>query len=724
MFGHRMKRTSGLLALLTFIFALTVGFSFSVQAQSSGTALTPGQAATGALNNDTIAQVFTFTSTGSEAVTLVASNTSGLALALLLSDASGAIVAQARDVNVSGETRLSTNTPAAGTYYVTVLPVTGVQAATTGSYQLTLTTGAPTPEVTAAPGPEATAEVARQVVTRSGIQVTLGWGSSADMNLEVRDPVGNAIYFGSPTSDNGATYGANVNGNCVNLVSDAPSENVSWAPGGVPAGSYEVLVYYQQECQQNGTVSFNVNVTFDGTALAPVAGSLQPGQVFVTSFVVNADGTATLSGRAGVNGQERLPAAAADIVASARPIDFNTQVSGVITNQQPYQGYSFTAAANEVVSIDLVSTSGSLDTYLALLDPSGGVVYFNDDRAFRETNSSLSGSLLVVPGTYTIVATRYGLTLGGTEGGYLLSLTRGVNAATLGTGTAEATAAVGATGSSDLPASIQNLAFPEGSIAITLVWNTNADLRVIVRDPAGDTVFVDNPSIRSGGRIVATGNLNCQPTQPTPVDYTYWPTNVTPRAGSYEIDVWFKSECSDTTPINFTLYTTVNGQQVINRAVTPAQPFLLNDHYITGFTIGDTGAATEEAGGVSGLNSLPWQAEAASATAISPGQTVNGSITPTNKFDLYSFQGQQGDRISIAMTHGEGTVLDPKLYLIGPSGTTATMNDDAVLGTNRDSLINNFTLPSDGQYIIIATHYGEQFGIPSGAYNLTFNQSG
>ncbi len=721
MFGFRMKRTSGLIVLLTLIVATMIGFS--AQAQGGGTALTPGQPVAGALNNDTIAQVFTFESTGGEAVTLVANNTSGLALALLLTDAKGSLVAQARDVNASGETRLSTTTPTAGTYYVTVLPVGGVQAATTGAYQLTLTTDA-TPEATVVPGPEATAEIARQVVTRSGIQVKLDWGSSADMNLEVRDPVGNSVYFGSPTSNNGATYGTNVNGNCVNLVSDNPSENVAWAPGGVPAGSYEVLVYYQQECQQNGTVAFTVNVTFDGTALTPISGSLQPGQVFVTSFVVNADGTATLSGRSGVNGQEQLPAPAADIVANAKPIDFNTRVSGVISNQQPYQSYSFTATANEVVSIDLNSTSGSLDTYLALLDPAGGVVYFNDDRAFRETNSALNGSLLAVPGTYTIVATRYGLTLGGTEGGYVLSLTRGANTGTVETSTQVATTAGTTEQVGTLPASVQSLALPAGNIAITLVWNTQADLRVIVRDPAGDTVFVDKPSIRSGGRLEATGNLNCQPTQPTPVDYTYWPTNITPRAGSYEIDVWFKSECNDTTPINFTLYTTVNGQQVINRAVTPAQPFLLNDHYITGFSIGDTGAATEEQGGIAGLNSLQWQAEAASATVVTAGQTVSGSITPTNKFDLYSFQGKKGQRVSIALTHGEGTVLDPKLYLIGPSGTTAAENDDAVVGTNRDSLINNFTLPSDGQYIIIATHYGEQFGITSGAYNLTFNQSG
>src|SRR5262249_26741281 len=151
-------------------------------------------------------------------------------------------------------------------------------------------------------------------VTSSGIQVALNWNSSADMNLEVRDPVGSPVYFGSPTSENGASYSGNVNGNCVNLVSDNPNENVSWVPGGVPVGSYEVLVYYQREWEQTGPVSFTVSVPIDGNALPPVAGSLQPGQVFVTSFLINPDGTFALSGRAGVNGQEQLPAASAEIV--------------------------------------------------------------------------------------------------------------------------------------------------------------------------------------------------------------------------------------------------------------------------------------------------------------------------------------------------------------------------------------------------------------------------
>jgi len=46
-------------------------------------------------------------------------------------------------------------------------------------------------------------------------------------------------------------------------------------------------------------------------------------------------------------------------------------------------------------------------------------------------------------------------------------------------------------------------------------------------------------------------------------------------------------------------------------------------------------------------------------------------------------------------------------------------NDDAVLNETMNSLIDNFTLPADGTYIIVATHYGVLYGGTSGTYNLS-----
>jgi hypothetical protein len=73
---------------------------------------------------------------------------------------------------------------------------------------------------------------------------------------------------------------------------------------------------------------------------------------------------------------------------------------------------------------------------------------------------------------------------------------------------------------------------------------------------------------------------------------------------------------------------------------------------------------------------------------------------------------------NIAMNNTSGN-LDPSLYLIGPAGDQVAANDDAVAGENTNSLIANFALPADGQYIIIATHFGARYGGTTGTYSLT-----
>ena len=73
------------------------------------------------------------------------------------------------------------------------------------------------------------------------------------------------------------------------------------------------------------------------------------------------------------------------------------------------------------------------------------------------------------------------------------------------------------------------------------------------------------------------------------------------------------------------------------------------------------------------------------------------------------------------MNNTSGT-LDPSLYLIGPQGNQVAANDDAVAGENTNSLISNLTLPADGQYIIIATHFGARYGGTTGTYSLTLTK--
>ncbi|HYO87931.1 MAG TPA: PPC domain-containing protein, partial [Candidatus Limnocylindrales bacterium] len=358
----------------------------------------------------------------------------------------------------------------------------------------------PAPEATAETDATVVPEAASQVVLNQGMSVTLSWATTDDFDLEVRDPVGGSLYWETPTVESGGTITRNANQQCVNTVTN-PSETATWSAGGVPTGSYEILVYFQSSCNDDAEASFRVDVNVDGVALPPIEGTTSPGDVFAVAFEIAADGSAELMTAGSAVNVNDMPAPASQILAGATPIAVGDTVTGVLTNQQYFQAYSFEASADVLYSITLEAVSGSLDTLVQVLDSQGRLVRVNDDREFGVTDSSLEGVLLPSAGTYTIVATRYAKSTGGTEGEYALTLSESA---------------------SGLPADFSASLVP-GSLQVLLVWNTPADLQLLVRDPSGDAVFDDVPQIASGGRLAAAGNVQCRTSDAAPFSYIYWP---------------------------------------------------------------------------------------------------------------------------------------------------------------------------------------------------------
>jgi uncharacterized protein YfaP (DUF2135 family) len=671
-----------------------------------------GAEVTGTLDENNAAQVYSFE--GAEGDTLAVTVSSAEQLVVLITDATGEPLAQAveRRLVTSGDLVLdSVVLPADGIYYITVFRVIGAGLTETAEFTLVVDSlpeaGAATPQPTLEPtvvteAPETTETTdleSGQVVTTSGMQIALTWSSADDLDLEVRDPVGGSLYWETPSVASGGTIGPSVNQGCANTNAESPTETATWSPGGVPTGSYEVLVYYQQACAGENAASFSVAPVVDGNALGTIEGSLLPGEVFVASFDVNADGSGSLNPQSGVVDLNALPASTGEILSAASPITIGSSVSGTVTNDEPYQAFSFTANANDLVTASMNAQSGSLDTFLALIDSNGNTIRFNDDVADGITDSGLSNVLLPSAGTYTLIATRYGKELGGTEGTYSLTLL---------------------TQATDLSEEFANL--PLGSLEIRLLWfdNTAADVQLLVRDPSGDSVYDDVPQIRSGGTLAAAGNVGCRASEGTPFSYVYWPQNAPPRPGSYEVEVWFQSDCGNTiAPVRANLYITYNGQEIFSQSnVTPQ----LNERFLTSFTIGADGTAEAgQSGIIRGVEDLNYLSELESAIPIESDAPVNGSITPENKFDLYTFTAAAGDVVSVGMNNTSGT-LDTVLYLIGPSGSLVGENDDAVAGENTNSQIANLTLPEGGQYIIIATHFGGLYGGTTGTYQLTYSQ--
>ena len=340
------------------------------------------------------------------------------------------------------------------------------------------------------------------------------------------------------------------------------------------------------------------------------------------------------------------------------------------------------------------ATSGNLDTALYLVDASGNVVAYNDDALnANTTNSEISNQTLVSDGLYTVVASRYGQEYGGTEGNFTITLT-------------------GAEFS--IPPALAGLELPAGSIEVSLLWNTNADLQLLVRDPSGNAVYDDIPFGNSGGVLEENGNVNCVETSTSPVSYIYWPADRLPP-GTYEVEVWYQNQCADTSPVTFNLTVRVNDQVIIANTGQPNP----GQVYLTNFTVDVNGFASAGAGGFIGDSSMLDIGTALnSAIPISYGDTVSGTINQATKYVLYTFEGEAGDQVRVGMDATAGT-LDTTLFLLSPDGAQLAGNDDAVVNETTNSLIDNFTLPADGTYIVVATHYGLLYGGTSGTFNLS-----
>ncbi len=354
---RRMKNRRRILAVMLFMaaaFLLGAGLALAQGGQERQlTAETP---ATGMLDSQTFVQTYWFEGTIGQVVTLFASTPDdGLELALFLTDASGNLLGADVDAATPGVASVADFAlPQSGRYYVTVMRLSGAQGDGAGTFSLTfaVTGGEPpaaTPLVSETPVPTETATAPQfaaptLVQLDAGIEVALTWNSTADLDLEVRDPFGNSIYWENPAVEN-AIFDRNVNANCENTTADNPTERVRWSPGGSATGSYEAIVYYIQGCDNNAPANLTLNVTVNGVALEPVAGTLLPGQEFLSSFVVAANGGAT-PGLSGVNPDSAL-ASTEDLLSGQIPIVSDASVEGVIDAQNWLQTYSFTGAAGQ-----------------------------------------------------------------------------------------------------------------------------------------------------------------------------------------------------------------------------------------------------------------------------------------------------------------------------------------------------------------------------------------
>ena len=90
-----------------------------------------------------------------------------------------------------------------------------------------------------------------------------------------------------------------------------------------------------------------------------------------------------------------------------------------------------------------------------------------------------------------------------------------------------------------------------------------------------------------------------------------------------------------------------------------------------------------------------------------------GSIDPTSDLDWWSFQGQAGDRVGVAVdTPGSGIAVGPRLY--NSAGGEVTNGFGA--GPDNDGYISHYVLPATGTYYVRLERWTDA---TVGSYELT-----
>jgi len=100
---------------------------------------------------------------------------------------------------------------------------------------------------------------------------------------------------------------------------------------------------------------------------------------------------------------------------------------------------------------------------------------------------------------------------------------------------------------------------------------------------------------------------------------------------------------------------------------------------------------------------------------ITPNTPQTGTISGQYYQRFYSFSGRSGQSVTLRMSRATDD-LDTFIALITPDGRELASDDDS--GGGQNSLIENFSLPGDGQYVIIATRFQRQAGTTTGDFQL------
>ncbi len=336
---------------------------------------------------------------------------------------------------------------------------------------------------------------------------------------------------------------------------------------------------------------------------------------------------------------------------------YNDSVIGTISDTKAEVFYTFQAEQGDILTIDMVRSSGTLDPYLLVVDSERFEIAKNDDQSRDTRNARIDGLIIERTGPYIIVATRYD----DSAGSFVLSIEETAESGMGSTRLAPLPIQYGESRSGTLSHSqferFYSFEAHKGDlITISMIRGAGGELDsyLILADEAFAPIQEDDDSGVEFQDALIT-------------DY------LVPADGRYHIIATRYDRARGTTSGDFRLSLDIVKDPFIDVPVD--------------------------------------------AVSLSYGTSVTGKISGDNEDDLYAFYGRNGELVSISMTRVDGN-LDAYLELLNAGQEVVTRNDDS--GGGQNSLIDNFSIPATGMYYIRARRYAGTDGDPNtaGSYVL------
>lgn len=346
--------------------------------------------------------------------------------------------------------------------------------------------------------------------------------------------------------------------------------------------------------------------------------------------------------------------------ASGAALGYGDNVIGEIRADAPEQIYGFTAQRGDLIHISMQRISGDLDPFLILADAQGNVLTASDDDPASPgtLDAAITDWLIRKPGTYLIVATRFGREAGTSRGGFALTLDS-IPMEAMGKSIERA------------------ILIDYGGAQSGTIDDDNLLHYYQFEAHKGDVITLD--AERTRGNLDPTLTLYTGDFKPiTAHDQGRRGQNArisaytVPRDGTYIVVVARFNGPKGFTAGDYTL--SLIGRQ--------------------GVTVGAQGTLILNYGGA-----------------------VNSSIDSATPNQEYVFQGKAGDLVTIRMEATSGDLL-PSVVLSDAQRRVLAQDDP----NDSTAQILRFKLPASGTYVIIASRHGRVGGPSKGSYLLTLTR--